>query len=146
MEATYSLWQHTTDVCSHTCKSWISPVSDRTYLNILDMMNSPEKGDSSGHMPTWAQLCVAKLRRTWKPAKTILDRISKHPNNNNKINCLTLSSNFYFGCQGKVDVEFQNKVKILIHIISENRNRHSSSLNNICSVTCIVCLFDSVYA
>ena len=28
---------------AHTCKSWISPASDRTYLNILDMMNSPEK-------------------------------------------------------------------------------------------------------
>ena len=26
-------------------------------------------------MPTWAQLCVAELRRIWKPAKTILDRI-----------------------------------------------------------------------
>ena len=29
-------------IYAHTCKSWISPVSDRTYLNILDMMNSPE--------------------------------------------------------------------------------------------------------
>ena len=28
---------------AHTCKSWISPVSNRTYLNILDMMNSPGK-------------------------------------------------------------------------------------------------------
>ena len=32
-----------------TRKSWISPVSNRTYLNILDMMNSPGKGDSSGY-------------------------------------------------------------------------------------------------
>ena len=47
-------------------------------------------------------------------------------NNNNKINCLTLSSNFYLGCQVKVDVEFQNEVKILVHIITENRNRHAS--------------------
>ena len=39
-------------IYAHTCKIWISPVSDRTYLNILDMMNSPEKGDSPGHMPT----------------------------------------------------------------------------------------------
>ena len=64
-----------TQIYAHTCKSWISPASDRSYLNILDMMNSPEKGDSSGHMPTWAQLWVAELRRIWKPAKTILDRI-----------------------------------------------------------------------
>ena len=27
---------------ARTCKIWISPVSDRTYLNILDMMKSPE--------------------------------------------------------------------------------------------------------
>ena len=46
---------------AHTCKSWISPVSDRTYLNVLDMMNSPEKGDSSGHLPNWAQLSIAEL-------------------------------------------------------------------------------------
>ena len=38
------------NIDAHKCKSWISPVSDRTYLNIL--MNSPEKDDSSGHMPT----------------------------------------------------------------------------------------------
>ena len=37
---------------AHTCKIWISPVSDGTYLDILDTMKSPEKGDSSGHMPT----------------------------------------------------------------------------------------------
>ena len=30
------------------------------------------------------------------------------------------------GCQGKVDVVFQNEVKILIHIIKENRIRHTS--------------------
>ena len=53
--------------------------------------------------------------------------ISKHLNNNNKINCLTLSSDFYLGCQGKVDVVFQNEVKTLIHIITETRNRHASS-------------------
>ena len=41
-------------IYAHTCKIWISPVSDRTYLNILDMMKSPEKGDSSDHMPNWA--------------------------------------------------------------------------------------------
>ena len=43
-----------------------------------------------------------------------------------KINCLTLSSDFYLGCQGKVNVEFQNKVKNLIHIIMENKIRHAS--------------------
>ena len=32
----------------------------------------------------------------------------------------------YLGCQGKVDVEFQNKVKTRIHIIAENRNRRAS--------------------
>ena len=32
----------------------------------------------------------------------------------------------YLGCRGKVDVEFQNKVKTLIHIITENRNRRAS--------------------
>ena len=29
-------------IYAHTCKIWISPVSDRTYLNVLDMMKSPE--------------------------------------------------------------------------------------------------------
>ena len=32
----------------------------------------------------------------------------------------------YFGSQGKVDIEFQHKVKTLIHIITENRNRRTS--------------------
>ena len=40
--------------------------------------------------------------------------------------CLTLSSDLYLGCQRKVDVEFQNKVKALIHIITENRVRRAS--------------------
>ena len=38
----------TLSIYAHTCKIWISPVSDSTHLNILGMMNSPEKGDSSG--------------------------------------------------------------------------------------------------
>ena len=46
-----------------------------TYLNILDMMKSPEKGDSSGHLHTWAQLHVAELSRTHRPVKTMLNKI-----------------------------------------------------------------------
>ena len=63
---------------AHTCKSWISPVTEGTYLNILDMMKSPEKGDSSGHLHTWAQLRVAELSRTCRPGKNMLNRISKN--------------------------------------------------------------------
>ena len=33
---------------------------------------------------------------------------------------------FILGLQGKVDVEFQNEVKTLIQIVTENRNRHAS--------------------
>ena len=32
-------------IYAHTCKIWISPAPEGTYLNILDMMKSPEKGD-----------------------------------------------------------------------------------------------------
>ena len=39
---------------------------------------------------------------------------------------LTLIFDFYLGCQGKVGVEFQNKVKTLIHNLTENRIRHAS--------------------
>ena len=80
---------------------------------------------------------------------------SKHlyNNNNNKLNCLTLSSNLYLGCQGKVDVEFQNEVKILVHIITENRNRHASGpvhalplipLHLLLMKWCVNCNFESV--
>ena len=41
----------TRQINAHTSKSWLSPAPDRTSLNILDMMNSPEKGDSSGQCP-----------------------------------------------------------------------------------------------
>ena len=53
---------------------------------------------------------------------------SKHlnNNNNNKINCLTLSSDFYLGWQWKEDVEFQIEVRTLIHIATEIRIRHAS--------------------
>ena len=60
-------------IYAHTCKIWINLVWDRTYLKILDMMKSLEKGDSSGHMPTWAELHVAKLSRTRRPAKNMLN-------------------------------------------------------------------------
>ena len=61
------MYAHTCN--AHTCK--ISPVKKGTYLNILDMMKSPEKGDSSGHLHTWVQLRVAELSRTLRPAKNI---------------------------------------------------------------------------
>ena len=37
-----------TFINAHKCKIQISPFSNRTYLNILNMMKSPEKDDSSG--------------------------------------------------------------------------------------------------
>ena len=39
---------------------------------------------------------------------------------------LSFQSSHYLGCQGKVDAEFQNEVKILIHIITEDRIRHAN--------------------
>ena len=49
----------------------------------------------------------------------------EHPFYNIKINCLTLSSDFYLGCQRKGDIEFWKEVLTLICNITENRNRHA---------------------
>ena len=61
----------------------------------------------------------------WCPQKGAI-LTSKHLNNSNTTNCLTLSSDFSFGCQGKVDVEFKNEVKTLIRIKTEKRIRRAS--------------------
>ena len=43
-----------------TCKIWISPVSERTYLNILDMIKTPEKGEDNKHLTL--DLCLILLK------------------------------------------------------------------------------------
>ena len=40
----------------------------------------------------------------------------------------TFHSTLFLGLEGRVDIEFRNEVKTLIHNITENRNRHASGL------------------
>ena len=78
---------------AHTCKIRITPVSNRTYLNILTWWSHLEKMTHPAHTPTWAQLRVAELRRSWRPAKNILDRIIRVCSYYGKyISCLLMSS------------------------------------------------------
>ena len=90
----------------HTCKIWISPVSDKTYLNILDRMKSPEKGDSSGQMPTWADLHVAKLSRTRRPATYVEQEYVPdpypQPNGGQNLGMLELLSDPSVTCKDRV--------------------------------------------
>ena len=75
-------------------------------------------------------------------AITIYRRLSRGRKLGGRVPAFQGGGKAYLGHQGRVDVKFQNEVKTLIHIITENRNRRASGpVHSILLHICLILIF-----
>ena len=88
----------------------------KIYLNITEFLLRPFKNLTLSFivLPSEFEVLMINIQTSLQQQQQL-----------NKLfnSCLLLS---FLALQGRVDVKFQNKVKTLIHIITENRNRLAS--------------------